>query len=85
MEKIIKAHVVKTSSEIAPRSHNLMFLLQKTNIELSEDDEIFLGVLMKYQLEGRYPDYNPLIPGRETVETYLKETQKLMSCLRKKL
>ncbi|NCA85331.1 MAG: HEPN domain-containing protein [Clostridia bacterium] len=85
MEKIIKAHVVKESNEIAPRTHNLMFLLQKAKVAISEEDEIFLGVLMKYQLEGRYPDYTPLIPWRETVESYLTETKKLLSCLRKKL
>ena len=30
IEKILKAHVVKISNEVAPRTHNLMHLLEKT-------------------------------------------------------
>ena len=60
IEKIIKAHVVKWTKELAPRSHNLIYLSEKANLEFTDDYEIFLGILMKYQLQGRYPDYNLL-------------------------
>lgn len=62
IEKAIKAHEVKTSGEIAPRSHNLIYPTEKAKLELKDDTEIFLGILMKYQLQGRYPDYNPILP-----------------------
>jgi HEPN domain-containing protein len=32
VEKAIKAQVVKYSKEIAPRSHNLIYLLEKTDL-----------------------------------------------------
>lgn len=85
IEKSIKAHVVKSTSEIAPRSHNLLHLLEKTNLKLNEDEELFLGILMKYQLQGRYPDYNPIIPDMLLVNNYLKQTEELLSWLKTKL
>lgn len=44
IEKAIKAHVVKHTKEFAPRSHNLLFLSEKTNLELCDENELFLGV-----------------------------------------
>lgn len=85
IEKSIKALVVKNTLEVAPRSHNLMYLLEKANLELPENDEIFLGILMKYQLQGRYPDYNPILPEIHVVEKYLIQTKNLFLCLKKKL
>lgn len=44
-----------------------------------------MGVLMKYQLEGRYPDYNPDVPEKNTALEYLNITTNLFQCLKKKL
>ena len=85
IEKGLKAHVVKTTGEIPPKSHNLLYLLELADIELGENDENFLGLLMKYQLEGRYPDYNPVIPTKEKVLEYLNLTKKMMLWLERKL
>jgi HEPN domain-containing protein len=84
LEKAIKAHVVKSTGEIAPRSHNLVYLSELAKLEFEEDDEMFLGILMKYQLQGRYPDYNPTIPGHDKVAGYLKRTEKIMLWLQAK-
>lgn len=84
LEKVIKAHIVKHTKEIAPRSHNLLFLSEKGNLEFCEEDEIFLGILMKYQLQGRYPDYNPIVPNRSKVIEYLIKTEELLSWLKMK-
>ena len=85
IEKVIKAHIVKKTREVAPRSHNLIFLSEKANLELNEDDELFLGILMKYQLQGRYPDYDPIIPDKSRVNDYLRRTEKLLTWLKKRL
>lgn len=85
IEKVIKAHVVKHTKEVAPRSHNLIFLSEKANLEFNEDDEILLGILMKYQLQGRYPDYNPIIPDKSKVNDYLIKTEKLLTWLKERL
>jgi HEPN domain-containing protein len=84
VEKSIKALVVKATNEIAPRSHNLIFLSEVAKLEFEEDDEIFLGILMKYQLQGRYPDYNPVLPDKIKVSEYLMKTEKIMTWLQSK-
>ncbi|MBU2453067.1 MAG: HEPN domain-containing protein, partial [Proteobacteria bacterium] len=73
IEKALKAHVVKTTKDIAQRSHNLILLSEKAKLKFDNDDDIFLGILMKYQLQGRYPDYNPIIPTKERVEKYFSQ------------
>jgi HEPN domain-containing protein len=85
IEKAIKAHVVRTSGEIAPRSHNLIYLSEKTDLKFDDDKEIFLGILMKYQLQGRYPDYNPVLPDNLKVNEYFEKTKTLLQWLKERL
>lgn len=85
IEKAIKAHVVRSTKEIAPRSHNLILLSEKAKLNFENENDIFLGVLMKYQLQGRYPDYNPVIPAKEKVQDYFNKTKELLQWLIKKL
>lgn len=40
---------------------------------------------MKYQLEGRYPDYNPKIPSKENVLQYFEKTKEIFIWLKNKL
>ncbi len=68
--------MVKVTGEIAPKTHNLIYLSEKSNLVLSDDTLEFFGVLMKYQLEGRYPGYQPFIPELRDVQDYLIETKK---------
>jgi len=85
IEKAIKAHVVKTSKELAPKSHNLILLSEKAGLIFDIDTEIFLGILMKYQLQGRYPDYNPFLPDRLKASEYIETTKTLFQWLKEKL
>jgi HEPN domain-containing protein len=85
IEKALKAHVVLITKDVAPRSHNLIFLSEKAELVFNEDDEVFLGILMKYQLQGRYPDYTPYIPKKEIVLDYLDKTERLLQWLQAKL
>lgn len=85
IEKAVKAHVVKTSREVAPRSHNLIYLSEKTGLEFDDETQIFLGILMKYQLQGRYPDYNPVLPDIARVNEYFDKTKYLLKWLKERL
>ncbi|MCF8373825.1 MAG: hypothetical protein K9H64_19540 [Bacteroidales bacterium] len=40
---------------------------------------------MKYQLQGRYPDYNPILPDKSKVNEYLNQTEKILKWLKEKL
>lgn len=85
IEKSVKAHVVKVSGEIAPRTHNLIYLSEKAGLEFDDETMIFLGILMKYQLQGRYPDYNPVLPEITKVFEYYEKTKTLLQWLKEKL
>lgn len=78
IEKIIKAHVVKATQEIPPKSHDLFHLSKKANIELPENKQLIIQILMKYQLEGRYPEYFPEGPNQEIIMGYLHQTNLLL-------
>lgn len=85
IEKAIKAHLVKASGEVAPRSHNLIYLSEKADLSFENETEIFLGILMKYQLQGRYPDYNPVLPDISKVNEYFEKTKTLLQWLKERL
>lgn len=70
IEKAIKAHVVRSTSKVAPKSHNLIYLIELSGVDVDEKNEEFLGILMKYQMEGMYPDFNPKVPEKMTVIGY---------------
>jgi len=85
IEKAIKAHVVKFTGEVAPRSHNLIYLSEKADLVFENETEIFIGILMKYQLQGRYPDYNPVLPDIFIVNEYFEKTKTLLQWLKERL
>ncbi|NVO11018.1 MAG: HEPN domain-containing protein [Bacteroidales bacterium] len=85
IEKAIKAHWVKKNNDVTPRSHNLINLSEEASLEFDNDSQIFLGILMKYQIPGRYPDYNPILPDQYRVNEYLNKTKELLQWLKMKL
>ena len=85
IEKAIKAHVVQKIGDVAPRTHNLIYLSEKADLDFDDSTQIFLGILMKYQLQGRYPDYNPVLPDQLKVNEYLNKTKEILQWLRMKL
>jgi len=85
IEKAIKAHFVQKYGDVPPRSHNLIYLSEKAGLEFDENDQIFLGILMKYQLQGRYPDYVPVLPDQDQVAEYFNKTKELLLWLKLKL
>jgi len=85
IEKAIKAQVVQKIGDVAPRTHNLIYLSEKAELEFDDSTLIFLGILMKYQLQGRYPDYNPVLPDQLKVNEYLNKTKEILQWLKMKL
>jgi len=85
IEKILKAHYSKIKKEIPPKTHNLNYLTENSDLVLSPDQVNFLGILMKYQLEGRYPENTISSPSVKTVEEYLSKTKELFEWLKNQL
>ena len=72
LEKILKALLVKKTEDIPPRTHDLFILLKRSEIKFDEKDLEFMGILMRYQLEGRYPGNTIDNPSPEITEAYLE-------------
>lgn len=85
IEKILKALFVKETGEAPPKSHNLNYIQEIAKVEVTEQQRLLMSVLMKYQLEGRYPDYRPDTPSFDIINDYLSRTKELLICLRQKL
>jgi HEPN domain-containing protein len=84
IEKYLKALIIKNAKELAPKSHNLAYLSELAKISVTDEQVSFMAVLMKYQLEGRYPEYYPNVPSIEKVKEYFHETKALLECLKTK-
>ena len=89
LEKIAKAHWVKTHEEnIPPKVHNVHWLLVQSNIDLGEEMMNFLMKFNDFQLEGRYPDYTNNIYKlctKEFTRDKLEKIKEVRECLLKML
>ena len=85
VEKILKALVVKETENIPPKTHDLFHLVSIAKIDVLENQSEFMQILMKYQLEGRYPEYYPKAPSPEKINEYINETKILLQCFSKML
>lgn len=56
LEKTLKAYWVKIHQTIPPKTHNLIFIAEKSNLKLSEEQQKFLATVTDFNLEARYPD-----------------------------
>ena len=85
IEKLSKAVWVKDNEEnIPPRVHNILKVLQQTNMNLSPEQSEFIVRLNSFQLEGRYPDYTGKIfklCTKEYTAEILKSVNDLRLCL----
>ncbi len=85
LEKVLKAHVCKTTQELAPRVHNLVRLSEISGITTPESYVILLSEMNAFNLEGRYP--MPFITAVSTEEAanYITETQEVLEWLNNQL
>ena len=63
----------------------MIFLSEKAELVFDNETVIFLGILMKYQLQGRYPNYNPVLPDNLKVNEYFEKTKTLLIWLKERL
>ena len=85
LEKLAKALWVKNHQDnIPPRVHNIVWLLQESQVEISHEDTIFLEVFNQFQLSTRYPDYLRKIEKlctKEYTENLLEKVKEVRKCL----
>ncbi len=59
IEKLLKALYAKNNKETphAPKTHDLLYLAEKINLELTEEQEAILNEITTFNLSTRYDDY----------------------------
>jgi HEPN domain-containing protein len=81
IEKAMKARAVAATRDVAPRSHDLLFLARRAGINLTQEQSDFLGRVQVYCQEGRYPAQAPPPPEAQTVARDLREAEELVRWL----
>jgi HEPN domain-containing protein len=56
LEKLLKAQVVRQTHQHAPLSHNLRYLAEKGELDLTQAQGSFLARVTEYSIKARYPD-----------------------------
>jgi HEPN domain-containing protein len=89
LEKLAKANWVKTHQDnIPPKVHNIVYLLEQSDIDFGDDMMRFLKEFNDFQLSGRYPDYTKNIYKvctKEFTDDKLEKIQEVKTCLLKML
>ena len=85
LEKILKAHVVKTTRAIPPRIHNLAGLRQAAKLEIEDPQRLFLGEINDFALEARYPFPYKDLPSQPRGEKLLQKTKEIHQWLMNRL
>jgi len=57
IEKLLKALFVKTNNDYPPFIHNLLRLAEKCNLELTDEQKLFLVTVTAFNINARYDDY----------------------------
>ena len=83
IEKIIKTLVVKQTQNIPVRSHDLFYLIEIAKVDIPEEQSNFMQILMKYQLEGRYPEFYLKVPSSDKINDYFNKTISLLLCFKR--
>ena len=78
LEKLAKAHWVKNHEDnIPPKVHNIVWLLEESDVNLKSEMMNFLGYFNDFQLSGRYPDYMSKIYKDCTKDFTINELKKV--------
>lgn len=57
IEKLLKAYVVKSTSQHSPYTHNLNRLAELGKLSIGSDEKELLNNLNDFNIRARYPDY----------------------------
>jgi len=85
LEKSLKAHIVKQTKNLPPKTHNLLVLSEIGNVKLSGEQNDFCGRINLYNIEARYPNLSIPAPTLQRAKEYFEQTKELMEWLIKQL
>jgi HEPN domain-containing protein len=77
IEKVLKAHVTRATSDVPPRTHDLLRLADLARLVLANEQRTFLARLQRYCLEGRYPDLSPAVPPADEARAEVEQAKEI--------
>ena len=79
IEKLLKALYAKNNkgAPYAPKTHDLLYLAAKLNLELTEEQEVILNEITTFNLSTRYDDYKRAFYNKCTDEYTEKQINKI--------
>ena len=79
IEKLLKALYAKNNKEApyAPKTHDLLYLAEKLNLELTEEQEVILNEITTFNLSTRYDDYKRAFYNKCTDEYTEEQINKI--------
>lgn len=81
MEKLLKAHVVKSSRQHPPRIHDLLRLSELSGLVFTDKHRKFMASFQQYNLSGRYPDNTATMLPRAEAMTEMEQAQEVAQWL----
>lgn len=79
IEKLLKALYAKNNkgAPYAPKTHDLLYLAEKLNLELTEEQEVTLNEITTFNLSTRYDDYKRAFYNKCTNEYTEEQINKI--------
>lgn len=87
LEKILKAHVAEVTQELPIKTHDLIYLVKKSELQLSQPHLDFIGKINTASIPTRYPDdlQRSLKEYTESVaKEYLTQTTEIVQWLKQR-
>jgi HEPN domain-containing protein len=81
LEKALKAHVCRSTRDLAPPIHNLVRLANKASLMLSQAHMETLAEMNAFNVEGRYPESLIPAPSRAEAQAYLERGEEVFRWL----
>ena len=85
LEKILKAIYVKVNEKHPPKTHNLKWLLDNSQINVDDEQLKFILIIQLYQSESRYPNAFTAEPDEDKTMHYLQQTKTMYIWFKAKL
>lgn len=85
LEKMLKAHVTEATQAVAPKTHDLIYLVKKSGLALPQSHLEFIGKINNASIPTRYPeDLQKMIAQypESIVRDYLAKTEEVLQWLR---
>lgn len=80
LEKILKAHVVQKTKDHAPRTHNLVYLVELAKLTFNKKERNTLADVDTFNMTARYPDQKLLFYkkcNKKFTDQYYYQIEKL--------